>query len=239
MSQIITVVGAGGKTTVSKTLGRSLSHMGKKVLFTTTTHIRRPGDISVTVGGIEDIAPLGGLSAAAKTQIAAGKLQGFSGEDIDALAQKNLFDFIVVEADGAKGRPIKAPEAWEPVYPPDTCLAIGVIGLNCLGQPLSDAVVHRSALFAKITGANPGEALSQKHLLALVRHPNGLFRHVPPHAKKIVFLNKTDLLKNPRAETLAFTVGAGLPVILTSRDQSWADAFIDTYILTKGDDLNE
>lgn len=239
MSKIITVVGAGGKTTVAKTLGNALSRMGKRALFTTTTQIRRPADIPVTVGGIETISPAIGLSSAAKEQTAAGKLKGFSGEEIDVLAQKDLFDFIIVEADGAKGRPLKAPEAWEPVYPAATFLAIGIIGLDCLGQPLSDRVVHRSARFAKITGANPGETLTLRHLLALVRHPDGLFRYAPPGAKKVLLLNKADLYEVPRAAILKFTAGSGLSVLLVSRDANWADAFIHTYFFTEGYSANE
>jgi probable selenium-dependent hydroxylase accessory protein YqeC len=236
---IITVVGAGGKTTVCKTLGEALTRMGQTVLLTTTTHILPPPGVPLTVGGIHSVAPAAPLTAAAKETSADGKLKGFSGEEIDALSKKGLFDAVIVEADGAKGLPLKAPEAWEPVYPQDTSLAIGVIGLSSLGQPLSDETVHRSALFSQITGAAAGDRIGFIHLLALAVHPDGLFKAAPRNAVKIVFLNKADVLKNPREEARAFMEKSGVPVFLTSRDMKWADAFIQTYIFKEGGKANE
>jgi len=231
---IIAVVGSGGKTTICETLGRTLARMGQKVLLTTTTHMYPPPGVPLTVGGSGFLPAPAGLSAAAKETGPGGKLIGFSGEEIDALDSKGLFKAIIAEADGARGRPLKAPEEWEPVYPQKTGLVIGVIGLAGLGRPAAEETVHRSALFKKITGAKSREPVTWDHLLELVRHPEGLFRHTPEGAIRTVFLNQADTFTHPESKALAFEMKAGIPVFLTSRDKNWADAFIKSYILREG-----
>ncbi len=235
---IVSVVGAGGKTTACKALGEALARRGQTVLLTTTTHIFPPPGVPLTVGGIHFVAPAAKLTAAGKETAKDGKLKGFSGEEIDSLSKTGMFDVLLVEADGAKGLPLKAPETWEPVYPFNTRLTIGVIGLDGLGKPLSDKTVHRCERFSKVTGAKAGDQISWDHLLALAVHADGLFRAAPPNAVKIILLNKADVLKNPRLETRAFIEKAGMPVFLASRDLSWADEFIQTYILPEGGGAN-
>jgi len=50
---------------------------------------------------------------------------------------------VLVEADGAAGRPLKAWAAWEPVIPGQTCLLVVMAGASGLGRPLTPAWVHR------------------------------------------------------------------------------------------------
>ena len=52
---------------------------------------------------------------------------------------KELCDVMLVEADGAKHHPVKVPAEWEPVIPACADLVISVIGLDCLGQPISQS----------------------------------------------------------------------------------------------------
>lgn len=226
---IITIVGAGGKTTVSGRLGSQLAQQGRSVLFTTTTHIRRPSDIPVFTGEAKNIQLLAPYMAAAKEEDEDGKLKGFAPEDIDVLDQKHLFDIIIVEGDGSKGLPVKAPAEWEPMFPISTKLAIGLIGLDCLGKPVTEEFVHRPGLFCTVTGAKARELITCAHLLALIQSPMGLFRHAPPQAEKVIFLNKADLIGN-REQLSGQMKEAGIPVFLTSRDTDWPDDFIAGFI---------
>lgn len=235
---IIAVVGAGGKTTVCRTLGEALARKGQTVLLTTTTHILPPPGLPLIVGEVRSVLPAAPLTAAARETAQGGKLKGFSGEEIDSLSKKGQFDVLLVEADGAKGLPLKAPAEWEPVYPRDTRLAVGVIGLDSLGQPFSDKTVHRADLFSQITGAKAGDPITGEHLFALAVHPQGLFKGAPSGAVKIVLLNKADVLANPREEARAFMEKSIVPVFLASRDRPWADAFIKACILKEREQSN-
>ena len=51
--QIISVVGAGGKSTLIRTLAERLSRRGRRVLVTTTTHIWKPEDGTYAEGEAE------------------------------------------------------------------------------------------------------------------------------------------------------------------------------------------
>ncbi len=224
----ITVVGAGGKTTVCKSLGAELARRGNRVLFTTTTQIYRPDDCPVFTGDPKDILPLGRFMAAGRQDIGNGKLKGFSGEETDQIEQTKLFEYILVEGDGAKGRPVKAPAEWEPVYPGLTGLILGVIGLDCIGKPVTEENVHRSELFMRITGTNPGNTITYEHLLRLIRHPLGLFRHAPEGVQKVVILNKTDTGDN--AVLMKLQQKSDFPIYPARRDKEWSDDLIQRFI---------
>lgn len=110
------------------------------------------------------------------------------------------YDAVVIEADGSRGLPIKAPAGHEPVIPACTGLVIGVTGLDCLGKPMDGATVHRPELFSRVTGCASGEPIGVRHILELARSPTGIFKGSPPGAMRILLLNKADILD---AESLA------------------------------------
>ncbi len=119
------------------------------------------------------------------------KLRGIHPTRITEL--RKGWDFVVVEADGAHLRPIKAPKSHEPVIPSATNLVLGIVGLDCLGQPMDTATVHRPECFAPITGCAPGAPIQLEHIAALARSPQGLFKGVPAGARRVLLLNKADL----------------------------------------------
>ena len=56
-----------------------------------------------------------------------GKVKGISPERADALFQGLDVDDVIVEADGAAGRPVKAPATHEPVVPSSATLVIASV----------------------------------------------------------------------------------------------------------------
>ena len=99
---------------------------------------------------------------------------------------------ILVEADGARGLPVKAPAGHEPVVPSRSDAVIGVVGLDCLGRPLHADHVHRPVEFARVTGLAPGAPITAEAIVRLARAPEGLFKGVAAAARRIVLLNKAD-----------------------------------------------
>lgn len=223
---VIAVVGAGGKTTVGSHIGKKLAAMGRHALLTTTTKIYMPADEVVYLGEAKNIRAESGYMVAAKQMLPNGKLEGYAAQDIQTIANLSLFDVILVEADGAARKPVKAPNESEPVYPEAVDLIIGVIGAVCIGQPVSGEFVHRSELFRTVTGAHDDEPITARHIINLISHADGLFRHAPAAVPKVVFLNKSDTMD----ETAALQAGeiarlSPYPVLLTGYDREWFGAF--------------
>ena len=61
------------------------------------------------------------------------------------------FDYVLVEADGAAHRPLKAHAPHEPVIPPEANQTICVVGASGFGQPIAQAV-HRPERYAPLAG---------------------------------------------------------------------------------------
>ncbi len=201
---IVTLVGAGGKTTVMYRLARELVERGKLVLTTTTTRIAwpEPGQTPVVLasGSGSDLAgPLarcleraGHVTAGLSPESAGGKLEGLEPGLIDDFLDILPVDWILVEGDGAARKPLKAPAAYEPVVPYRTSLVLGVIGLSCLGLSLEEANVHRAELFSGLSGLPCGSPLTPDSLVALICHDEGLLKNRPPGARAAVFLNQAE-----------------------------------------------
>ena len=58
-------------------------------------------------------------------------------------------DFVLCEADGSKGMPLKAHAVNEPVIPKEADRTILVMGIDGIGQPVI-ASAHRPELYAKL-----------------------------------------------------------------------------------------
>ncbi len=197
----IFLIGGGGKTTLSHCLAKALAARGRKVVLTTTTKIRCPASLPgmpVIVGTDPGIL-LGALRQAfgGSRQVTAGsqavdgsKLVGFSVDVLDGLVESGVAHHWIVEADGSRGRPLKAHAPYEPVIGRSAELVIAVIGLDCLGVPLEENFVHRAHRCSGILGKPPGHRIEAQDVVRLVFHPGGYLQRVPPSAAVAVFLSK-------------------------------------------------
>ena len=165
---VISLVGAGGKTSLMFKLAHELARAGETVLTTTTTKIYVPMPqqstnliISGSVSRIldkarETLKNHHHITAAVEKLTDQRKLRGFTPEVVQDIWNSQLFRWIIVEADGAAGRPLKAPAEHEPVIPACTSQLVGMVGLNGAGQPLTDQWVFRNARFSQLTGLAHG-----------------------------------------------------------------------------------
>lgn len=199
-TELICLVGGGGKTSVMFRLAGELAAKGMRVLVTTTTAIYYPDKhqydrILLTGKEMPDISVIegtNGVTAIGRAVSAEGKLLGVDPGFLDLLFEKRLFDCIIVEGDGSKGRPIKAPAAHEPVIPIHSTKVLGIIGMDSMGKPVSEAFVHRPELFCGITGCVKGDTIDAELVCRLVMHEEGLFKTAPDKAAKYLVLNKAD-----------------------------------------------
>jgi len=200
-SELISLVGAGGKTSTMFRLAQEFKTLGKKVLVTTTTNIAfsetSQADRRI-LDGLKDLSSLSRIEPGTIVCLGSSmvgdqeKLKGIERELVDKIYQEHLFDYIVVEADGSKRRPIKAPAHYEPVIPRKTTRLIGVIGLDALGRAITEDTVHRPGLFCSLTGKKMGDTIDRKCLTDLILSEDGLFKDVPERSRKYVLFNKAD-----------------------------------------------
>lgn len=79
------------------------------------------------------------------------KIRGLSEEEYRKL--KTQCDVLLVEADGAKRKPLKVPAEHEPVIPEDTDMVIGIAGASAIGRTIK-AGCHRGELVGELLGKN-------------------------------------------------------------------------------------
>jgi probable selenium-dependent hydroxylase accessory protein YqeC len=202
--EVISLVGAGGKTTLMFCLAKELSTGGKRVVTTTTTKIFEPvsGETeSLFVdSGEERIKDFlrGHLDQYAHITIArekleSGKLKGVSPNLVDGLWRSLGIDVIIIEADGAAGKPVKAPRENEPIIPGSTTLVVAMLGIDGLEKELNEKNVFQPERVSKITGVPMSERLTDEAMAILVTHPEGIFKGIPSSSRVVAFLNKVDI----------------------------------------------
>ena len=176
---ITAIIGSGGKTTLLRTLSGELPG---RVLLCTSTHFQGYADLPTVLDPTE--ADLRKALAAHPIVCAAGRSP--TGKLVDCglpyETLADLADFVLVEADGSRRRPLKAHAFHEPVIPPCTRQVICVVGLSGLHRPVSE-VVHRPELFCPLVGCTPeDEATPERVARALVQE----------HLADTYFLNQTE-----------------------------------------------
>ncbi|CBZ04784.1 putative selenium-dependent hydroxylase accessory protein YqeC [Clostridium botulinum] len=191
---IISIVGAGGKTSLMLNLSEELRPYNK-VLSTTTTKIYTPNKTSydfMCIGEkncyIYDHLKKNGVYVYGKFINNDNKLIGFSKNFLDE--KFKYFDYSILEADGSKKKPIKGWRDDEPVICKNTNKTIGVLDITCINKIINDFNVHRVSYFLKITNGKLGEKISIPMISSLVTHPLGLFKG--SLGERILFINKVE-----------------------------------------------
>ena len=186
---ILSFVGGGGKTTTIFSLAEELKVLGKKVLISTTTHIFKPDreDFdNIFLKDLEEKEIRSSTITILGEKIVDGKIKGLDPSSLEAIIKKDLFDFILIEADGARGMPIKAPASYEPVILDSTLKTIGVIGLDALNMPI-DKVSHRKEILSSLLKKDLSDSIEIEDIVKLVLAKDGLFK--ASKGEKILLLN--------------------------------------------------
>ncbi len=208
---VVSLVGAGGKTTVLYALSMELRRRGFSVVTTCTTHMQLPTS-GTTAAPLVVIEEEGNWLATVKARLAQygsvtvienrtreDKLRGLDVVMIDPL--RSLADCVVIEADGARGRSLKAPGEHEPAVADETTLVVVIVGLDALGEPLHERFVHRVEVVKRLANAPPASEVTNDVVAAAV--VDGYFPKLSGHARRLVFLNKASDDRLKAAEKLA------------------------------------
>jgi probable selenium-dependent hydroxylase accessory protein YqeC len=202
--EVISLVGAGGKTTLMFRLAKELLLGGRNVVTTTTTKILEPTSgetnylfIDPDEDKIKDFVQ-SHLDqyrhiTVAKEKLESGKLKGVSPNLVNELSRCPGVDMIIIEADGAAGRSVKAPREKEPVIPSNTTLVVAILGVDGLQKELNEEHAFQPGRVSKITGIPEGRRITDEAMALLVAHPEGIFKGAPPSSRVVALLNKVDI----------------------------------------------
>lgn len=187
---IVAITGAGGKTSLVFFLAKKLAQVGK-VLITTTTKMYKPSSENYETLKIGDKTYLGkekNISIIAKSEIN-GKITSLSYEEIEKL--KDNFDYILIEADGAKEKLLKFWNDTEPCIPNFVTKVIGVINCEIFNQEFNENNIHRFKLTPKnlleFNNKKIDADFLSRHILSA-----DYFKNTPSCTKKFIFFNGID-----------------------------------------------
>ena len=202
-SEIVAIVGGGGKTTILYRLGDETVAAGGCAIVTGTTRFtpREDAAQSPAVFAESEQVLLTGLRTALGEAplVVAGAGWGNKGRIMPvgalwlaAMARLPRVTAVIAEADGSAGRPFKAPAEHEPVVAPSTTLLVTVVGIDVLGKPLTAEKVHRPEIVANLAGVELGTPVDAGIIARVLLHPLGGCKGMPSGARWAPVLNKVE-----------------------------------------------
>ncbi len=185
---VVTVAGSHGKTTFCLNLCEELQKREKTVFLTTTTKIfpvnkkygfialththnfKTENDIENSYGHKES-----GVYVLGIYDREIGKISSLPLEILEKLSEK--CDYMIIEGDGSKRKPLKGWKKNEPVYIGNTTISVGIIPINIIGKKVNEINIHRIEEFLEISEGKENELLTLEHLYNVIIHKNGLFQY--------------------------------------------------------------
>jgi len=201
--EMVCFIGAGGKSSLLLRLASEYAGNGGRVLVTTSAkmfewQLRETGHLILEPDGKKLFNKLKtallniNILAAGSSLTDDHKIIGLSNDSLDFLFGQKLFDSILVEADGSRGKSLKAPAGYEPVLPSACTTVIPVIGIDILGCPLTEEFVHRHQLAAQITGQDIGSVITVETVCKIIKHYRVLAEKAAGSVKIVPVINKAD-----------------------------------------------
>ena len=222
---IITIIGAGGKTSLMFSAS-SLLRNDYKVLVTTTTHIYVPDNnlydkiIMLTHFENENYNNIlqnnkNGVYVIGSHIVNNSKIKGLTFDMLDKITP--YFDVVIIEGDGSKEKSLKGWNDNEPVIYPKTTKTIGIVDISSIGIDINEENIHRVDKFLDIINDYSNNKVNIEHLEKLILNEKGLFKF--SKGEKILFINKIEDI-NKRKNALNIIKD------IKNENQSYIDKFI-------------
>lgn len=195
---VVAFTGAGGKTSALIGLGYELFDQQWRVLATTTDAIEEeqlqlmphamrysdnPSEISEALSehGFVFIYDV----------IQDGKVYGPAINWTQQVLDTIDSDVLLIEADVANGRPLKAPLDDEPFIPSEATLVVPIASLSALDQPLDDDHIYNSQAMIDKYGFYEGSNVRSAWIAQVLRDDEFGLRGIPEKSRVVVFINQT------------------------------------------------
>lgn len=172
---VVSFVGAGGKTTTMFRVARELRAAGHSVIVTTSTKMAADQRTAGLVVGPSSDDP--------------AKVTGPGLDWIDAVARNARISHVLIEADGARHHNVKAPGPFEPVVPRSTTLVVCLIGATALNRVIEDQA-HRPLRVAAAAACSPYDRLTPERAARLLASDIGGRKGVPSGARFVVAITQ-------------------------------------------------
>lgn len=197
---VISFVGAGGKTTAVFQLARQLiNKQNPSVIVTATSHL---GAWQTTLADrhliAENLNELQKIPSSGITLVT-GKIEDDRTNPVNTVVLNWLREYndeenipLLIESDGSRQKPLKAPAEHEPPIPDFSDTVIVVAGLGAIGKPLTDEHVHRAEIFSQLSQLPLNQTITPDAIVNVLTHPQGGLKNILSDARRIVLLNQAD-----------------------------------------------
>jgi probable selenium-dependent hydroxylase accessory protein YqeC len=164
-------------------------------------------DAAVLIDGLRKVLAKGRTASVARSVVAGGKVAGLSPAVLDTVWAEDLVDDLIVEADGSRGKSLKAFGPHEPQVPVTATTVVQVAGLDALGAPLTDEHVHRSETLAALLAIPHGSTVTARVFADSLRAQVPRLLRGGRVARLATLLNKAD---GPAEQASGLTVAEEL-----------------------------
>jgi len=189
---VLCAVGAGGK----KSLLYALAERVERAAVTATVRIPIFDEHVARVAVTDD--PAGVVGDATEWPVGVvperergDRYRGYDRARIAEIADAGA-DAVLVKADGARTRRVKAPGEHEPRIPACADVVVPIASVRSVGEPLDEGVAHRPERVAELTGRSVGDEIRPEDVATALAHPDGGLRDVPEAATVIPLVNMAD-----------------------------------------------
>lgn len=190
------ILGGGGKTALLHVLGNELSKTYDHVILSSLTkagmssqhgvHFFPEFEAETSREALLEINPLYIMGG----QESEHKLIGLEPDQLQVLHEAS--DLTLFECDGARKKPIKAHQPFDPVIPHFATHAIIVVGADAVGARVDGKMVHRPELFRELWDVNANQILDPIFIARVLTSEYGYLQKVPKDIKLTYFVNKAD-----------------------------------------------
>lgn len=218
---VVSVTGAGGKTSTIRRFAQEYIRSGQKVIVMTTTHLLAEEKPWFLLEPSEQkMREL--LETYSQVWVGTPAENGRMGPVSDDFLKViwNMELPVLIEADGARQLPLKVPGDQEPVILPQTTHLLSVYGLDGIGGSIRD-VFFRPERAAELLGRQPEDPVTVEDVARLAASDEAGRKGCPENAEYTVVLNKADTLRlKARALEISRELEkTGLPrIVVSSRE---------------------
>jgi len=195
---IVSVVGAGGKTTTIEQLVKEYEAYGEKIIVTTTTKMYHPSKWAwCKEANMEYVDNYLQKEAVLWIGVPYGE-EKMSSPSVAFLAQLEKKGLpMLIEADGSRRLPFKLSGDMEPVILEGSQKVIGVLGMEALNRTFTEAC-FRPELAAKYLHKAQEDPITEEDYVEVIRNSFGLKKGIKDNMEYLVVLNQTDNMQRQK-----------------------------------------